>query len=64
MELGKIISLMEKAPKEKSLEQKNENIKIKYLKEDEDVIKVIKLLFRMKNACNKVIHFNKKFGKI
>lgn len=63
MELGKIISLMEKAPKEKSLEQKNENIKIKYLKEDEDVIKVIKLLFRMKNACNKVIHFNKKFGE-
>jgi len=63
MELGKIISLMEKAPKEKALEQKNENIKIKYLKEDEDVIKVIKLLFRMKNACNKVIHFNKKFGE-
>ena len=63
MELGKIISLMEKAPKEKALEQKNENIKIKYLKEDEEVIKVIKLLFRMKNACNKVIHFNKKFGE-
>ena len=61
MELEKIISLIEKTQKEKAFEPKNENIKIKYLKEDEEVIKVIKLLFRMKNLCDKVIHFNKKF---
>ena len=62
-ELEKIILFMEKTQKNKILEEKNENIKIKYLKEDEKVIKVIKLLFKMKNACDKVINFNKKFEK-
>ena len=35
--LEKIISFMEKTPKSKILEEKSENIKIKYLNENEKV---------------------------
>ena len=66
-EVEKIITELEKNARfefrSKYSRKKNTNTKILYLKDDNNDIRTIKLLFKMKTECNNVIHFNKKIGE-
>ena len=66
-EVEKIITELEKNAQfefqSKYSRKKNTNTKILYLKDDNNDIRTIKLLFKMKTECNNVIHFNKKIGE-
>ena len=61
-DLKKLIAELEKSEKEShKKETKKKNPSIKFLNENNEDIKIIKIMLKMKTECNHLIHFNKNF---